>query len=50
MALLVLIPTAAANQFTWRYQLPQLVLLPAAAVLGVRLNIMPAREDPGSRR
>jgi hypothetical protein len=50
MAVVVLFPTAAANQFTWRYQLPQLVLLPVAAALGVRLSTMPAREDPRSRR
>ena len=34
-AVLVLIPTAAFATFDWRYQLPQLSLIPVAAVLGV---------------
>ncbi|MBW3652557.1 MAG: phospholipid carrier-dependent glycosyltransferase [Actinobacteria bacterium] len=35
VAVAVLLPTVAVNQFTWRYQLPLLVLLPAAGALGV---------------
>jgi len=34
-AVLVLIPPAAFATFDWRYQLPQLTLIPVAAVLGV---------------
>jgi len=34
-AVLVLIPPAAFATFDWRYQLPQLSLIPVAAVLGV---------------
>ena len=34
-AVLVLIPPAALSNFDWRYQLPQLSLIPVAAVLGV---------------
>ena len=33
-AVLVLVPPAAFATFDWRYQLPQLTLIPAAAVLG----------------
>ena len=33
-AILVLVPPAAFATFDWRYQLPQLTLIPAAAVLG----------------
>jgi hypothetical protein len=32
---LVLIPPAAFATFDWRYQLPQLSLIPVAAILGV---------------
>ena len=35
-AVLVLIPPAAFATFDWRYQLPQLSLIPVAAILGVR--------------
>jgi hypothetical protein len=35
MALVVLVPTVAVNQFSWRYQLPQLVLLAPALVLAL---------------
>jgi hypothetical protein len=34
-AVLVLIPPAAFATFDWRYQLPQLTLIPVAAVLGL---------------
>jgi hypothetical protein len=34
-AVLTLIPTAAFGYFDWRYQLPQLSLIPVAAILGV---------------
>jgi len=34
-AVLVLIPPAAFATFDWRYQLPQLTLIPVAAILGV---------------
>ena len=36
-AVLVLIPPAAFATFDWRYQLPQLSLIPVAAVLGATL-------------
>jgi len=35
-AVLVLIPPAAFASFDWRYQLPQLTLIPVAALLGLR--------------
>ena len=35
-AVLVLIPPAAFATFDWRYQLPQLSLIPVAAILGVK--------------
>jgi hypothetical protein len=34
-ALLVLVTAAAVNQFSWRYQLPGLVLIPPAGALGL---------------
>lgn len=37
-AVLVLIPPALFATFDWRYQLPQLVLIPIAAVLATRTN------------
>jgi hypothetical protein len=36
-AVLVLIPPAAFATFDWRYQLPQLTLIPVAAILGVNV-------------
>jgi Dolichyl-phosphate-mannose-protein mannosyltransferase len=36
-AVLVLIPAAAFATFDWRYQLPQLTLIPVAAVLGAAM-------------
>jgi hypothetical protein len=36
-AVLVLIPTAVFATFDWRYQLPQLTLIPVAAVLGAAM-------------
>jgi hypothetical protein len=41
-AVLVLIPPALFASFDWRYQLPQLTLIPVAAVIGGRL-LTPAR-------
>ena len=41
--------TAAAFEFSWRYQLPGLVLLPMAAALGVTAFTGPLRR-PGPRR
>ncbi len=32
----MLIPPAAFATFDWRYQLPQLSLIPVAAILGVK--------------
>jgi 4-amino-4-deoxy-L-arabinose transferase-like glycosyltransferase len=46
-AVLVLIPPAAFATFDWRYQLPQLSLIPVAAVLGARLTA--ARIATGGR-
>jgi hypothetical protein len=34
-ALAVYLPSVAVSQFTWRYQLPLLVLLPPAGALGL---------------
>jgi hypothetical protein len=49
MALAVLVPVVAVNQFTWRYQIPQLVLLPPAAAIGLtallRRRVPPTRRD-----
>jgi 4-amino-4-deoxy-L-arabinose transferase-like glycosyltransferase len=36
-AVLVLVPPAAFATFDWRYQLPQLTLIPVAAILGVNV-------------
>ncbi|MGD0064534.1 MAG: glycosyltransferase family 39 protein [Streptosporangiaceae bacterium] len=38
-AVLVLVPAAAFATFDWRYQLPQLTLIPVAAVLGLNMII-----------
>ena len=46
-ALAVYLPSVAVSQFTWRYQLPLLVLLPPAGALGLAaLTGRTAREDP----
>ena len=45
-AVLVLIPPALFATFDWRYQLPQLTLIPVAAVIGGRL-LTPARSASG---
>jgi 4-amino-4-deoxy-L-arabinose transferase-like glycosyltransferase len=37
-AVLVLVPPAAFATFDWRYQLPQLSLIPVAAILGVKAS------------
>ena len=53
-AVLVLVPPAAFATFDWRYQLPQLSLIPVAAVLGAAAigrrpgNRPPARRSPAS--
>jgi hypothetical protein len=52
-AALMLIASIAVSQFSWRYQLPQLILLPAAAALGVTAlmgghRVEPAPADPGN--
>lgn len=55
-AVLVLIPPALFTIFDWRYQLPQLTLIPIAAVLGgleagrARRGTSPASSDPASVR
>jgi 4-amino-4-deoxy-L-arabinose transferase-like glycosyltransferase len=48
-AVLVLIPAAAFATFDWRYQLPQLTLIPVAAMLGLNMIIsrLPASSPPG---
>ena len=38
--------TAAAMEFSWRYQLPGLVLLPLAGALGITAIIGPRRPEP----
>jgi hypothetical protein len=45
---LVLVPPAAFATFDWRYQLPQLTLIPVAAVLG--LNAIMSRLTPASQQ
>jgi hypothetical protein len=47
-AVLVLVPPAAFATFDWRYQLPQLTLIPVAAVLG--LNAIMSRLTPASQQ
>jgi hypothetical protein len=42
--LVVLVTAVAVNQFSWRYQLPQLILLPAAGALG--LTALLGRRQP----
>ncbi len=46
-AVLVLVPPAAFATFDWRYQLPQLTLIPVAAILGV--NVISRRLPPSSQ-
>ena len=38
-AIAVLVPPAAFATFDWRYQLPQLTLIPVAAILGLNMII-----------
>jgi len=47
-AVLVLVPPAAFATFDWRYQLPQLTLIPVAAILG--LNTIMSRLTSSSQR
>jgi 4-amino-4-deoxy-L-arabinose transferase-like glycosyltransferase len=47
-AVLVLVPPAAFATFDWRYQLPQLALIPVAAILGV--NVIISRLASSSQR
>jgi hypothetical protein len=47
-AVLVLVPAAAFATFDWRYQLPQLTLIPVAAILG--LNTIMSRPTSSSQR
>ena len=49
-AMLVLIVPAAFATFDWRYQLPQLSLIPVAAILGVQAARSPALAMPGAVR
>ena len=52
--LAVLVSAAMGSAFSWRYQLPQLVLLPPAGALGLsallRRDLVAATEDPASGR
>jgi hypothetical protein len=43
-ALIVLVTAVGVNQFSWRYQLPGLLLLPAAGALGLTALMGTARE------
>ncbi len=45
---LVLLPPAAFATFDWRYQLPQLSLIPAAAILAVNTIFSRAEGEPAS--
>ena len=47
-ALAVYLPSVAVSQFTWRYQLPLLVLLPPAGALG--LAALTGRTAPNETR
>jgi hypothetical protein len=47
VSLAVYLPTIAANQFTWRYWLPNLVLLGAAGALGITALTRRAPSDAG---
>ena len=47
-AVLVLVPPAAFATFDWRYQLPQLTLIPVAAILG--RNMIVSRLTSSSQR
>jgi hypothetical protein len=44
--LIVLVTAVAVNQFSWRYQLPQLILLPPAGALG--LTALLGRREPAA--
>ena len=48
MALAIYLPSVAVSQFTWRYQLPLLVLLPPAGALG--LAALTGRTAPHEKR
>jgi len=53
-ALVVLVTAAAVNQFSWRYQLPGLILLPPAAALGLvaltgRLRASTKADEPSGQ-
>jgi hypothetical protein len=54
LCLVVLVTAAMGSQFSWRYQLPQLVLLPPAGALGLsallRRDLAAATGDPASGR
>jgi hypothetical protein len=48
-ALIVLVTAVGVNQFSWRYQLPGLVLLPAAGALGLTALMGPREPAVGER-
>jgi 4-amino-4-deoxy-L-arabinose transferase-like glycosyltransferase len=48
VALAIYLPSVAVSQFTWRYQLPLLVLLPPAGALG--LAALTGRTAPSEKR
>jgi hypothetical protein len=54
LCLVVLVTAAMGSMFSWRYQLPQLVLLPPAGALGpsvlLRRDLAAATGDPASGR
>jgi hypothetical protein len=50
----VLVTAVAVNQFSWRYQLPGLILLPPAGALGLaalaeRLRSISTRDAPAAQ-
>ncbi len=49
-AVLVLVPPAVFATFDWRYQLPQLTLIPVAAMIGGRLLTPARRASAGTAR
>jgi hypothetical protein len=46
LGLTLLLASVATNDFTWRYRLPLVVLLPAAAALAVAALVRPRAGDP----
>jgi hypothetical protein len=50
VAVTVLLVPVAVNQFSWRYTLPQLILLPPAGAIGMTALLRPVPVPRGDRR